>query len=131
MFFDIQNNVSSDSNINIEKSLKLGDEISGHFVYGHIDCICKIYKIKIQKSSWNFYFLLSKNLHKYLNKLIVEKGSISINGVSLTIANLNKNLFCISIIPHTFKSTNFKFLKNNDYVNVEFDMFARYINKLI
>jgi len=121
----------NNSLINIEKSLKVGDELSGHFVYGHIDCIGKIYKINKLKSSWNYYFLLNKNFFKYSNKLIVEKGSISINGVSLTVSNLNKNIFCISIIPHTFKSTNFKFLKNNDFVNIEFDMLARYIYKLI
>jgi len=112
--------------INIEKSLKLGDEIGGHFVYGHVDFVCKILNIKKLKHSWEFK--LEKNFHEN-NHFIVEKGSISVNGISLTIANVNKNSFIISIIPHTFHNTNLKFSKEDDLVNIEFDYLSRFILK--
>ena len=110
--------------INLEKSLKAGDEISGHFVYGHVDCVSKILEIKNLEHSWEFRF--EKNLLKY-NNFIVEKASISIDGISLTIANVNKNSFVISIIPYTFNNTILQFLKEGDHVNVEFDYLARFI----
>jgi len=110
--------------INLEKSLKMGDEISGHFVYGHIDCVCKILEIKNLEYSWEFKF--EKKLLKYYD-FIVEKASIAIDGISLTIANVDKNSFVISIIPHTFDNTNLQFSKEGDLVNVEFDYLARFI----
>ena len=112
--------------VNIEKSLKIGDEISGHFVYGHIDCITKITDIKVLKNSWEFYF---KNFENKNRNFIVEKGSIAINGISLTIATEDKNNFSISVIPHTYENTNLKYLKINDCVNVEFDYLARFSMK--
>jgi riboflavin synthase, alpha subunit len=112
--------------VNIEKSLKIGDEISGHFVYGHIDCITKITDIKKLKNSWEFYF---KNFENKNKNFIVEKGSIAINGISLTIAKEDKNNFSISVIPHTYENTNLKYLKINDCVNVEFDYLARFSMK--
>jgi len=113
--------------INLEKSLKIGDEISGHFVYGHIDGITSIDKINKLNNSWEFNF--NNFIHKDRN-FIVEKASISINGISLTIAKLNKDFFTISIIPHTFENTNLKYLKENDIVNIEFDYLARFTNKI-
>ena len=110
--------------INLEKSLKVGDEISGHFVYGHVDCVCKILEIKNLEHSWEFKF--EKKLLKYYD-FIVEKASIAIDGISLTIANVDKNSFVISIIPHTFINTNLQFLKEDDLVNVEFDYLARFV----
>ena len=112
--------------INLEKSLKIGDEIGGHFVYGHIDFVSKILEIKKLKYSWEFKF--EKIFHEN-NYFITEKGSITINGISLTIANVDKNSFVISIIPHTFNNTNFQFSKEGDFVNVEFDYLARFILK--
>ena len=110
--------------INLEKSLKIGDEIGGHFVYGHIDSVCKILEIKKLEYSWEFKF--EKIFHEN-NYFITEKGSITINGISLTIANVDKNSFIISIIPHTFNNTNLQFSKEGDLVNVEFDYLARFI----
>ena len=110
-------------NINIEKSLKVGDEISGHFVYGHVDTTTKITKIKKLKNSWEFHFENFQNKDK---KFIVEKGSICINGISLTIANEDNNNFSISVIPHTFENTNLKYLKIKNLVNIEFDYLARF-----
>ena len=113
-------------NINLEKSLKIGDELSGHFVYGHIDRTTKINNIKKLKNSWEFYFENFLNENK---KFIVKKASIAINGISLTIASEDNNIFSISVIPHTFENTNLKFLKIEDLVNIEFDYLARFLMK--
>ena len=117
------NTLNKFNKINIEKSLKIGDEISGHFVYGHIDRTTTIKKINKLKNSWEFYF---KNFQKKDKKFIVEKASIAINGISLTIAKVTDDYFSISIIPHTFENTNLKFLNNEDLVNVEFDYLSRF-----
>ena len=112
--------------INIEKSLKIGDEISGHFVYGHIDRTTNITNINKLDNSWEFYFKNFKNKDK---NFIVEKASIAINGISLTIAKVDNNNFSISVIPHTFENTNLKYLKEQDLVNIEFDYLARFTMK--
>ena len=114
--------------INIEKSLKVGDEISGHFVYGHVDCVSQITKINKLHSSWNFEFKKNKD-NKNMEKFIVEKGSIAVNGISLTVASVTSKVFSISIIPHTYDNTNLNKAKENDLVNIEFDAFARYVLK--
>ena len=119
------------SNINLEKSLKVGDEISGHFVYGHVDTVINIIDIKKNINSWDFVFSLSSlNNQPQLKKLLAEKGSVSINGVSLTVANIYEDSFSVSIIPHTFDKTNLSYLKPNAKVNLEFDTFAKYISRL-
>jgi riboflavin synthase len=112
--------------INIERSLKIGDEISGHFVYGHVDRITRINSINKLNNSWEFYF---ENFQNEDKKFIVEKGSIAINGISLTIAKEDSSNFFISVIPHTFENTNLKYLKIEDFVNVEFDYLARFLMK--
>ena len=112
--------------INIEKSLKIGDEISGHFVYGHVDRTTSITNIDKLDNSWDFYFQNFKNKDK---NFIVEKASIAINGISLTIAKVDNNNFSISVIPHTFENTNLKYLKEQDLVNIEFDYLARFSMK--
>ena len=112
--------------INIEKSLKIGDEISGHFVYGHIDRTTNITNINKLDNSWEFYFKNFKNKDK---NFIVEKASIAINGISLTIAKVDNNNFSISVIPHTFENTNLKYLKEQELVNIEFDYLARFSMK--
>jgi len=114
--------------INLEKSIKVGDEISGHFVYGHIDCVTKILKINELESSWKFVFQKNKS-NKYMERSIVQKGSIAVNGISLTIDNVTSDNFSISIIPHTYENTNLNSAKENDLVNIEFDVLARYILK--
>ena len=112
--------------INLEKSLKIGDEIGGHFVYGHIDTITNIKDIIKLDNSWEFHF--EKNFNKN-NKYITEKASISINGISLTIARVTEKNFMISIIEHTYNNTNLKYLNLNSKVNIEFDYLARFIFK--
>jgi len=112
--------------INLEKSLSFGKGISGHFIQGHVDAVAKINKIKFIDKTWIMNF---KILDKKLNKFLIEKASISINGVSLTISKIYQNLFEIAVIPHTLKLTNLKNLKVNDLVNVELDIFSKYIYK--
>ena len=112
--------------INLEKSLKYGNRISGHFVQGHVDITCAVKKILSIGKSWSINFKLLKSYKKYL----VPKGSITINGVSLTIAKTLKYGFQISIIPQTLKLTNLIYLKEGDLVNVEFDILGKYINSI-
>ena len=118
------------SKINLEKSLRVGDEITGHFVYGHVDTTTKILNISNLQNSWEFEFQLPLSyFNPIIKSLIVEKGSVAINGVSLTIAKVSDNSFTVSIIPHTYTNTNLSFLNLNDIVNIEFDPLARYIQK--
>tara|TARA_B100001121_G_C18670939_1_gene613783 strand:+ start:1031 stop:1621 length:591 start_codon:yes stop_codon:yes gene_type:complete len=116
--------ISNNLKINLEKSLKIGDEISGHLVYGHVDTITNVKDVIELNNSWEYYF--EKNFNKN-NKFISEKASISINGISLTIANIDTDFFKVSVIEHTYKNTNLKYLKVNDQVNIEFDYLARFI----
>ncbi len=113
--------------INIEKSLKHGQKISGHYVQGHIDTTAKIKKIDIIDKTWVIKCVLQ---NRSLYKSLIEKASIAINGVSLTISKVKKGYFEINIIPHTLKLTNLKYLKVSDFVNVELDIFSKYITKI-
>ena len=112
--------------INMEKSLKLGDEVSGHYTQGHIDTVGKVLNIKIIDKTW----ILKINIPKKFNKYIVEKASIHINGVSLTVSKKNLKSFEINIIPHTLNLTNLKNLQVNDFVNIEFDIFGKYLYEI-
>ena len=120
-------NARKDSILNIEKSIRYGDRISGHFVQGHVDTTCKVNKILNVGKSWYINFKLPVKF----KKLIVTKGSIAINGVSLTISKILKNGFQIVIIPKTLKLTNLIFLKQKDLVNIEFDVLGKYIRNSI
>ena len=112
--------------INLEKSITYGQKISGHFTQGHVDTVAKIQYVKIIEKTWVASFQI---LNKSLTKFLVEKASISINGVSLTISKVKKNSFEINVIPHTLKLTNLKNLKKKNLVNVELDIFSKYIHK--
>ena len=112
--------------INLEKSVSYGQKISGHFTQGHVDTVAKIKKVKIIDKTWIINFQI---LNKSLIKFLMEKASISINGVSLTISKVFKNSFEINVIPHTLKLTNLQNLKNKSLVNVELDIFSKYIHK--
>ena len=113
--------------INIEKSLKYGDRISGHFIQGHVDTTSTVKKIDFVGKSWFINFKLAK---KYLKNLVL-KGSITINGVSLTISKILKDGFQIVIIPHTLKLTNLMYLNEKNVVNVEFDVLGKYIKSFL
>jgi len=120
------NHIKKGTIINIERSLSYGTKISGHYVQGHSDTTGKILDITTEDKTWIITFIVQKSLSKYL----IEKGSIAINGVSLTISKVVKNKFKINIIPHTLKLTNLINLKKNDYVNIEFDIFSKYLINL-
>ena len=112
--------------INIERAMKLGDRLDGHMVQGHVDQTAICTKISEENGSWYFYFEYQRS-----SNLTIEKGSISINGVSLTIVESMNNGFSVAIIPYTYDNTNFKNIKVGDLVNIEFDMIGKYIHKII
>ena len=109
--------------VNLEKSMIFGQRISGHFVQGHIDTTAIVDNIKYIGKSWLVSFYISKKFRKF----IIYKGSIAINGVSLTISKIIKKGFQISVIPKTLMLTNLINLKKKDVVNIEFDMVGKYI----
>ena len=113
--------------INLEKSLKYEDRVSGHFVQGHIDTTSTIKKIVFVGKSC----FINLKLKKKYKKFLIQKGSITINGVSLTISKILKYGFQIVIIPHTLKLTNLMYLKENDVVNIEFDVLCKYIKRFL
>ena len=112
--------------VNLEKSLVYGQKISGHFTQGHVDTTDKVKKILLVDNSW---ILKLEFKNKRLIKHLEEKASISINGVSLTISKISNKNIILNIIPHTLKLTNLKNLRLNDTVNVELDIFGKYIYK--
>jgi len=112
--------------INLEKSLFFGQKISGHYIQGHVDTVAKIKKIVVLDKVWLVKFKINNSK---LKKFLAEKASISINGVSLTISKVLDDFFEVNIIPHTLKLTNLKNLKIEDFVNVELDIFSKYIYK--
>ena len=132
LFFDIspetlkitnlKNNKTGDL-FNLERSLKYGDEIAGHFVQGHIDDVGQVLSLSKVKNSWIFWITFSKKYKKYL----VKKGSITVNGVSLTINDVKNNAFRVNIIPHTFKKTIFLKIKKNDFLNLEYDLLLKFL----
>ena len=109
--------------VNLEKPIKFGDRISGHFIQGHIDTTARVKKIKLSGKSWCIDFSLEKKFKKYL----INKGSIAVNGVSLTIAKVKQNVFQVVVIPHSLKLTNLIKLQEKDLVNIEFDILLKYI----
>jgi len=114
--------------INLEKSISYGQNISGHFTQGHVDTVARVKKVNIIDKTWIINLqIIDNNLGKYL----IEKASISINGVSLTISKVTKNFFEVSVIPHTLKLTNLKKLKRNNLVNIELDIFSKYMYKYL
>lgn len=112
--------------VNLERAMKLGDRLDGHIVQGHVDqtAICK--SIEFQNGSWLFTFKYDASL----NNITIEKGSITVNGVSLTVVNSLKNEFSVAIIPYTYGHTTFKFLEKDNLVNLEFDVLGKYIKRL-
>ena len=116
-------NVNVGDHINLELPLKFGNKISGHMCQGHVDCTGKLLSIKkIDKS-----YLLTFNIIDKERKNLVEKASISINGISLTISKKTQKGFQVWVIPHTLKLTNFSKIKKNDLVNIEIDILSKYV----
>jgi riboflavin synthase len=112
--------------INLERAMKLGDRLDGHIVQGHVDQIGVCESIKEENGSWLFTF----NYDTTLGNVTIEKGSATVNGVSLTVVNSEKNSFSVAIIPYTYEHTNFKHLKRGSKINLEFDVLGKYIQKL-
>jgi riboflavin synthase len=113
--------------VNLERALSLSDRLGGHLIQGHVNGIGKISAIQKRGDNWFFKFTLPKNQLKY----VIQEGSISIDGVSLTVANLNNVQIGISIIPHTFKNTIFQFYRLGQKVNIETDFMARYVENFV
>ena len=116
-------NFSVNDLINLERAMKLGERLDGHLVQGHVDGIAKCIGVSVNEGSWiyRFEFDISNEM------LLIEKGSICINGVSLTVFDIAENTFKVTIIPYTYENTSFKTLKEGDIVNIEFDMIGKYL----
>ncbi|MAW31196.1 MAG: riboflavin synthase [Flavobacteriales bacterium] len=112
--------------VNLERSMKLGSRIDGHIVQGHVDQTAKCVNVSEEKGSHFFTFEFEQK-----NNITVEKGSICVNGVSLTVVNSASNKFSVAIIPYTFHNTNFHEIKKGSIVNLEFDIFGKYIAKML
>ena len=108
---------------NLERAMKIGGRLDGHLVQGHVDDIAKCVDVKMNEGSWIFTFSFNE---KFKN-LIIEKGSICINGVSLTVFNVTNNSFDVTIIPYTYDNTNFNKINIGDIVNIEYDMIGKYL----
>ena len=119
------NVIKKGDEINIEKSLRVGDEISGHFVFGHVEDTSKLISIKKVGDSHEIKLEISKKIKKF----IAKKGSVSLNGISLTVNQVKNNFIVINIIPFTWLNTNLKGLKIGDRINLEVDMLARYVTQ--
>lgn len=111
--------------VNLERCLKLGQRLDGHFVQGHVDTTGVVEKIETLDGSWNFHFRFPDEF----SGLIVDKGSICVNGTSLTVVQSGRGSFSVTIIPYTFEHTNFHTLKSGDKVNLEFDILGKYFLK--
>ncbi len=111
--------------INLEVPLKFGQKISGHICQGHVDFVANVKSLKVIDRAYVFDFSFNKKFKKHL----IEKASILVNGVSLTISKINKNIFQVWVIPHTLKLTNLSNLKRNDSVNIEVDILSKYVRR--
>lgn len=109
--------------VNIERAMKVGDRLDGHFVQGHVDCTAVCTEKQKLEGSWLFKFSFPEEFAA----LIIEKGSICINGVSLTAFNVGKNEFTVTIIPYTYNHTNFSYIEKDSVVNIEFDVLGKYL----
>ena len=117
----------NDTAINLERALLSSTRIGGHFVQGHVDCTTKITEIKMADKSAIFSFMLPEFYQKY----IVEKGSICLDGISLTVASIIENEFTVAIIPHTIENTNWNQSSVGDFVNLEVDIISKYVENLM
>jgi len=118
-------NVKAGSTVNVERSLKVGDRLEGHFVLGHIDGVATITKIEKKPKEVKIWFKIPKKLTKY----VVKKGSIALDGISLTLVDVKKDVASVCLIPHTINVTNFKSKKIGDKLNIETDVLGKYVLK--
>lgn len=113
--------------VNLERALKADGRFGGHVVSGHVDGIAKVLAITNNKEFYNLELELTDEQSKY----VVKKGSITVNGISLTVADISANRVSIAVIPHTYEFTNLSALKSGDYVNIECDIMAKYVEKFL
>lgn len=111
--------------VNLERCLQANGRFDGHFVQGHVDQIAICTEVKDNGGSWSYSFEYDYELNKHIT---VSKGSITVNGTSLTVVNSEKGRFSVAIIPYTYEHTNFQYIQQGDTVNIEFDIFGKYIN---
>lgn len=120
-------NLKSGNTVNLERALTLSSRLGGHIVSGHVDCMGKFINIEKLSDFYNLQFEISEEQEKY----VVYKGSITINGVSLTVANIEDNIVSVAIIPHTYNNTSLKDLKLGQDVNIETDILGKYVEKFL
>ncbi len=120
------NGLKINDTINLERALKLGDRLDGHIVQGHVDQTAVCTDVNEEKGSWFYTFKYNPNT----GNLTIEKGSVTINGVSLTVVDSKIETFSVAIIPYTYEHTNFKSFKVGSIVNIEFDVIGKYVSKL-
>lgn len=120
-------NLKSGNIVNLERALTLSSRLGGHIVSGHVDCMGKFINIEKLSDFYNLQFEISEEQEKY----VVYKGSITINGVSLTVANIVDNIVSVAIIPHTYNNTSLKDLKLGQDVNIETDILGKYVEKFL
>lgn len=113
--------------VNLERALTLSSRIGGHLVSGHIDGLAQVKNIQKSSDFYNIKFEVKKDFSKY----VAKKGSVTLNGISLTVATIESNEFSVAVIPHTFENTTFKELKIGDFVNLEVDILAKYVEKFL
>ena len=113
--------------VNLERSMSMGERLDGHIVQGHVDQTATCVKVEEMDGSWKYTFEYDKSK----NNITVEKGSISVNGTSLTVVDSEPNRFSVAIIPYTYEHTNFHNFKEGTIVNLEFDVFGKYVAKLL
>ncbi len=113
--------------VNLERCMQLNGRLDGHIVQGHVDTVAQCIAITEKNGSREYSFEIDEKFATF----IIEKGSITLNGISLTIFNVTGHSFTVAIIPYTFGHTNFKFLEKRRYVNIEFDMIGKYVNRFM
>lgn len=113
--------------INLERCLQMNGRLDGHIVQGHVDAVATCTGIAQKDGSWEYSFRFDPNFAA----LVIEKGSISLNGISLTVFNVTTNSFMVAIIPYTYEHTNMQYLKSGDGINIEFDMIGKYVSRFL
>lgn len=113
--------------VNLERCMKMNGRLDGHIVQGHVDTTATCTNATAKDGSWEYSFTFNEKFAS----LIIEKGSITLNGISLTIFNVTNNSFMVAIIPYTYEHTNMKQLQTGDTVNIEFDMIGKYVNRMM
>ena len=114
--------------VNLERALKVGERLGGHILQGHVDAVIKLTSIKREGKG---FITFSFELPSTFKVFVVEKGSVGIDGISLTVASIKSNAFSVAVIPHTYENTNLKTRKVGDLVNVEFDIIGKYVKNMV